>query len=93
MHDVVAHTLSVVVAQADGGRFAPGDDKIFRQWYFRHRRPGLVHRVEQHKRGVMAMLFATVLGHVAAALHHAWIRRDGVFEAMTWGRRPPPGTG
>lgn len=44
--------------------------------------------------GLLAwLLLATVLGHVAAALHHAWIRRDGVFEAMTWGRRPPPGTG
>src|SRR6187399_446076 len=26
MHDVVAHTLSVVVAQADGGRFAARTD-------------------------------------------------------------------
>ena len=38
--------------------------------------------------GLLAwLLFATVLGHVAAALHHAWIRRDGVFEAMAGGRR------
>ncbi|KFN48586.1 hypothetical protein N790_06105 [Arenimonas malthae CC-JY-1] len=27
-------------------------------------------------------LFALVLVHLAAALHHAWVRRDGVFEAM-----------
>lgn len=27
--------------------------------------------------------FALVLAHVAGALHHAWVRRDGVFEAMT----------
>lgn len=27
--------------------------------------------------------FAIVLVHVAGALHHAWVRRDGVFEAMT----------
>jgi cytochrome b561 len=27
--------------------------------------------------------FATILLHVAAALFHAWIRRDGVFRAMT----------
>lgn len=34
--------------------------------------------------GVLAYaLFALVLVHVAAALHHAWVRRDGVFEAMT----------
>lgn len=30
--------------------------------------------------------FAAILAHVAGALHHAWVRRDGVFEAM-WGRR------
>lgn len=28
-------------------------------------------------------LFALVLAHIAGALHHAWVRRDGVFEAMT----------
>jgi cytochrome b561 len=28
------------------------------------------------------LFFALVLLHVAAALFHAWIRRDGVFEAM-----------
>lgn len=27
--------------------------------------------------------FALVLAHLAGALHHAWVRRDGVFEAMT----------
>lgn len=27
--------------------------------------------------------FALVLAHVAGALHHAWVRRDGVFEAMS----------
>ena len=26
--------------------------------------------------------FALILAHVAGALHHAWVRRDGVFEAM-----------
>ncbi|HEV7272449.1 cytochrome b [Pseudoxanthomonas sp.] len=43
-------------------------------------------------------LFALILLHVAAALHHAWVRRDGVFEAMARGRTraaaspdtPPP---
>jgi cytochrome b561 len=28
------------------------------------------------------LLFATFLVHLAAALFHAWIRRDGVFESM-----------
>lgn len=39
--------------------------------------------------GLLAwLLFATVLAHVAAALQHAWIRRDGVFQAMAGGRPP-----
>jgi cytochrome b561 len=29
--------------------------------------------------------FALILLHVAAALFHAWVRRDGVFEAMAGG--------
>ncbi len=35
------------------------------------------------------VLFATVLLHLAAALFHAWVRRDGVFSAMA---RGPSGT-
>lgn len=31
-------------------------------------------------------LFGLVLVHMAAALHHAWVRRDGVFEAMSGGK-------
>ncbi|MEE7548818.1 cytochrome b [Xanthomonas sp. Kuri4-1] len=31
------------------------------------------------------LLFATVLGHLAAALYHAWVRRDGVFPSMARG--------
>lgn len=37
--------------------------------------------------GVLAYaLFATVLAHVGAALFHLWVRRDGVFQAMSRGR-------
>jgi cytochrome b561 len=32
------------------------------------------------------LLFATVLLHLAAALFHAWVRRDGVFSSMARGR-------
>ncbi|MDH0094286.1 cytochrome b [Achromobacter mucicolens] len=32
------------------------------------------------------LLFATVLLHLAAALFHGWVRRDGVLESMTRGR-------
>ena len=31
------------------------------------------------------LLFATVLMHLAAALFHAWVRRDGVFPSMATG--------
>ncbi len=34
------------------------------------------------------LLFALILLHVSAALMHALIRRDGVFEAMAGGRPP-----
>lgn len=34
--------------------------------------------------------FALILVHLAAALFHAWIRRDGVFEAMTSARGERP---
>lgn len=33
-------------------------------------------------------LFALVLAHLAAALYHAWVRRDGVFDAMARNGRP-----
>ncbi len=35
------------------------------------------------------LLFATVLVHLAAALFHAWVRRDGVFASMARGEPPP----
>lgn len=35
------------------------------------------------------LLFGTVLMHLAAALFHAWVRRDGVFEAMATGAPAP----
>jgi cytochrome b561 len=36
---------------------------------------------------ILAMvLFATILAHLGAALFHAWVRRDGVWQAMTLGR-------
>ncbi len=31
------------------------------------------------------LLFVTVLAHLAAALYHAWVRRDGVFPSMATG--------
>ncbi|CAN7278354.1 cytochrome b/b6 domain-containing protein [Pseudoxanthomonas sp. LjRoot168] len=37
-------------------------------------------------------LFALILLHAAAALHHAWVHRDGVFEAMARARPRGPAT-
>jgi len=47
---------------------------------------------------VLAMtLFAIILAHLGAALFHAWVRRDGVWQAMTLGhgqrRLPTSSTG
>ncbi|MEO6228001.1 MAG: cytochrome b [Thermomonas sp.] len=36
------------------------------------------------------LLFATVLLHLSAALFHAWVRRDGVFQSMACGPKPVP---
>ena len=36
-------------------------------------------------------LLAVILLHLAAALHHAWVRRDGVFASMAGGRVHRPG--
>ena len=32
--------------------------------------------------------FLLILGHLAAALMHAWVRRDGVFQSMSGGSQP-----
>lgn len=46
-------------------------------------------------RSLAYVLFATVLLHLAAALYHGLIRRDGVLRSMLWRRRAPaaPGEG
>jgi cytochrome b561 len=44
---------------------------------------GAMHGVLRQAHSWLALvLFALVLGHLAAALYHALIRRDGVFESM-----------
>ena len=41
---------------------------------------------DAHK--VMAwMLFLMVVGHLSAALLHAWVYRDGLFSSITWSRK------
>lgn len=48
--------------------------------------PALYSLLRQAHGGLGYALFALILLHMAAALHHAWVRRDGVFEAMARGR-------
>lgn len=54
-------TIPLFLTFPDGGRFVPADDRAFRQWFQQRRKPGLVHRMESHKRGVIATLLATSL--------------------------------
>jgi len=43
----------------------------------------LLHALHQGAAWLLALL---VLGHAGAALHHAWVRRDGVWEQMASGK-------
>lgn len=45
----------------DGGRFVPSDDALFRKWLYQQRSPGVVHRLERHKSGVLLTLLITPL--------------------------------
>jgi len=57
-----------------------------------HLPPIVPHSAELHAtlwaahRFLAFCFFALILVHLAAALYHAWIRRDGVFEAMAGAR-------
>ncbi|KAA8999327.1 M48 family metallopeptidase [Affinibrenneria salicis] len=54
-------SIPLTLTFPDGGRFVPLEDALFRQWLYQHRAPGLVHRLERHKRGVLLTLLITVL--------------------------------
>lgn len=46
----------------------------------------VLYAVFRSAHGVLAwLLFAVILGHLSAALMHAWIHRDGVFPSMARG--------
>lgn len=53
-------SIPLMLTFPDGGRFVPEDDALFRQWWQQRHRPGLVHRLEQHRRGVALTLLATL---------------------------------
>jgi hypothetical protein len=78
-----------IFAKADSpviGRFSTGGGQPYA-------RDGPLFAFLRQAHTVLAMtLFATILAHLGAALFHAWIRRDGVWQAMALGRsqrRPP----
>ncbi|CNI43176.1 M48 family metallopeptidase [Yersinia pekkanenii] len=54
-------TIPLNLTFPDGGRFVPTDDALFRQWLYQRRSPGLVHRLERHKRGVLLALLMTIM--------------------------------
>ncbi|WP_058912637.1 M48 family metallopeptidase [Entomohabitans teleogrylli] len=53
-------TIPLFITFPDGGRFVPAEDASFRAWYFSQRRPGLVHRLERHKFGVIIALLISL---------------------------------
>ncbi|PVZ87028.1 peptidase M48 [Serratia sp. S1B] len=53
--------IPLVLTFPDGGRFVPADDALFRQWFYQRHSPGLVHRLERHKRGVVVTLLLSIL--------------------------------
>ena len=61
-------TIPLTLTFSDGGRFVPKDDSAFRQWQQQRHRPGFVHRLERHWRGVGLALLATL----AAIVVYVW---------------------
>lgn len=71
-------SIPLTITFADGGRFVPHDDAAFRQWWQQRHRPGLVHRLEQHRRGVAVTLLATL----AAIALYVWVILPAVSNVM-----------
>ena len=72
--------IPLTLTFADGGRFVPADDQAFRQWWQQRHRPGLVHRLERHRRGVVLALLATV----AAIAVYIWVILPAVSTALAY---------
>lgn len=58
-------SIPLALTFPDGGRFVPADDTLFRQWFYQRRSPGLVHRLERYKRGVLLTLLLSILTTLA----------------------------
>lgn len=71
-------TIPLTLSFADGGRFVPDDDAAFRQWQQQRHRPGLVHRLERHRRGVGLTLLATL----AAIAVYVWVILPAASSAL-----------
>jgi cytochrome b561 len=50
----------------------------------------LAHLTEATHLALQYVIYALVVLHVAAALHHHWVRHDGVLRRMWPGRAPAP---
>lgn len=71
-------SIPLTLTFADGGRFVPENDREFRQWWQQRHRPGLVHRLERHRRGVGLTLLATL----AAIAIYVWVILPAVSSAL-----------
>lgn len=71
-------TIPLTITFSDGGRFVPEDDSAFRQWQQQRHRPGLIHRLEQHWRGVGLTLLATL----AAIVVYVWWVLPAISNAL-----------
>lgn len=54
-------SIPLTITFADGGRFVPADDALLRQWVAQHKRVSWIHRLERNRRGVLAVLLATLV--------------------------------
>ncbi|WP_437615108.1 M48 family metallopeptidase [Erwinia sp. V71] len=54
-------SIPLTITFADGGRFVPADDALLRQWVAQHKRISWIHLLERNKRGVLAVLLATLI--------------------------------
>ncbi|CAK9883741.1 MAG: Beta-barrel assembly-enhancing protease [Candidatus Erwinia impunctatus] len=55
-------TIPLTLTFADGARFVPNDDAVFRQWWQQRHRPSLIHRIERKKRFIPVILLAALAG-------------------------------
>ena len=73
-------SIPLTLTFADGGRFVPEDDAVFRGWWQQRHRPGLIHRLERNRRGVVLTLLATL----AAIAVYIWVILPAASGALAY---------